>query len=210
MIGIGISTTPNRNVLDLDRFNMFMPAPSHLSVVMDENYEGVAKTKNKLLAELDYCDHIFLFDDDTYPIADNWWVPYTESKEPHLMYQFKLPGKPESDMKPIESYGNIIGYSHTRGAMLYIKREVLDIVGGFDEAYKFGYEHTDWTNRIHNAGLTTFRAMDVVGSDKLIYCMDQDGKVQSSMNLPLRRFNMQVNRSRYQKSKTSKEYKRYK
>jgi hypothetical protein len=30
----------------------------------------------------------FLWDDDAWPIADNWHLPYIESPEPHLAYQF--------------------------------------------------------------------------------------------------------------------------
>lgn len=208
-IGIGVSTTPNRDVLNISKFWEFMPRGVNFAVEEDTNYEGVAVTKNKLLATLDDCDHIFLFDDDTYPIDNDWYIPYVQSKEPHLMYQFKLPGKPSGDMRVVYRSKKIVAYSHTRGAMLYIKREVLDKVGGFDEQYKFGYEHTDWTNRIHNAGLTTYRAMDVPGSDELIYCMDQDGSVKSSVSDELRRENMLRNRALYLKSKTSSEFKEY-
>lgn len=174
---------------------------------------GVAKSKNKCL-ELAYnagAEHIFLFDSDCYPLKDGWHVPYIENKEPHLLYQFKIPGNPACDMRELYRDDEIIAYSHTRGAMLYIHRSVLDVVGGMDTAYGKGmYEHADWTNRIHNAGLTTHRAMDVVGSDKLIYCLDQDVGVESSIPPEVRRRNLRANRGLYQKSKTSKEYKDYK
>lgn len=150
-----------------------------------EERAGVARAKNKCLELLkkDGCDHIFLFDDDTYPLARGWWRPYVESKEPHLMYQFKLPGKKVTDMMKVYEDGDIIAYSHTRGAMLYIDAKVLDVVGGLDTAYNpdGGFEHPDWTNRIHNRGLTTHRAMDVPGSEELLYCLDQGTLVESSI-----------------------------
>lgn len=207
-IGIGISTTPGRNVLTLDNWDRYMPPGTYAIAVTDDKHEGVAKTKNKLLRELDRHEHIFLFDDDTWTISDWWWQPYISSPEKHLMYQFDLPGRKKMGL--LHADGEITAWSHTRGAMIYLHRSVLDIVGGFDEHYKFGYEHADLTNRIHNAGLTTYRAMDVVGSNKLLYCLDQDGKVESSVPEKLRRREMAKNRALYQKSKTSTEFKEYK
>lgn len=229
-IGIGITTRNRHELLNVSFVQMLKHFPKDALLVivddasnvplnspfMDFTYRfnenvGIARAKNKCLELLEECEHIFIFDDDTYPISDDWWKPYVESKEPHLMYQFKLRGKPSSDMRELYRGDKIVAYSHTRGAMLYINRSVLDVVGGMDTAYGQGmYEHTDWTNRIHNAGLTTHRAMDVVGSNKLIYCLDQDVGVESSIPPEVRRRNLRANRGLYQKSKTSKEYKEYK
>lgn len=209
-IGIGISTTPNRSNLMYGFTECTFPPESQLEVIIDTEYEGVAKTKNRLLEELEDNDHIFLFDDDCIPIGIGWWLPYIESGENHLMYQFKLPNKPSSDMRVLYQDDKIISYSHTRGAMIYITKKVLETVGGMDERYQFGYEHADWTNRIHNAGLTTHRAMDVVGSNKLFRCLDQYGKIESSVSDEVRRKNLIKNRGLYLKSKTSKEYMEYK
>ncbi len=207
MIGIGISTTPNRDVLDhtLKQWNKYLPDDATIIVLKDSDYKGVARTKNQLLQWLGACEHIFLADDDCYPIAKDWHKPYIESKEPHLMYQFKLPNKPKSDMRELYRDDKIVSYSHTRGAFIYVHRDVLAVVGGFNPAYgRFGYEHPDWTNRIHNAGLTTHRAMDVPSSDKLLYCLDQDGKVESSVSKTTR-----GNFRLYNESKDSKEYMEY-
>ena len=38
----------------------------------DEDRRGVAFRKNECLRSLKNCDHIFLFDDDCYPINDGW------------------------------------------------------------------------------------------------------------------------------------------
>lgn len=205
MIGIGISRTPERDVLDIRRFKRYLPWPCKILVENDIDHSGVATTKNRLLRQLDDCEHIFLFDDDTYPTASNWWVPYVEHKEPHLMYQFKLPGKPAYDMQELYRDESSVAYSHTRGAMLYIERRVLGVVGGMDTAYGLaGYEHPDWTNRIHNAGLTTHRAMDIPGSNKLLYCLDQDGLVESSIPK-----SHKGNHRLYCQSRLSSEYKEY-
>lgn len=212
-IGIGISTTPNRDVLltTVENIYKYPPPGIELAVENDIFYEGVAVTKNKLLARLDHCEHIFLFDDDCYPIADEWWKPYVESKEPHLMYQFKLPGNHRTDMREIYRDDKIVAYTHTRGAMLYIKKIVLETVGGMDMRYgQAMFEHPDWTNRIYNAGLTSYRAMDVPGSDKLFYCLDQDNRIESSIPEEVRVLNNARNYPLYVKSMKSKEFKAYK
>lgn len=224
-IGIGI-TTRNRKLTFLKSYIKiieFLPPGAKVVVVDDasdfpyvianhrfEQNVGIARAKNKCLELLDDCEHIFLFDDDTYPRSRDWWKPYVESNEPHLMYQFRLPGKPKSDMQELYRDSEVVAYSHTRGCMIYVHRSVLDVVGGMDTAYgEAMYEHTDWTNRIHNAGLTSHRAMDVVDSDRLIYCRDQDVGIQSSIPPDVRRKNLLAHRGLYRKSKTSKEYKEY-
>lgn len=212
MIGIAITTTPERKDAlkkTLEELHRYYPNGAHLAVVHDDTHMGVAYSKNKCLAYL-YdigCEHIFLFDDDTYPIAEGWWKPYVYSKEPHLMYCFKLPSESSSRMKQLGTDGKTVEWSKTRGCMLYIERKVLDIVGGMDTNYgQAFYEHTDWTNRIYNAGLTSKRVMDVVDSDKLLYCLDQDNKIASSIPDSVKRKNMRNNRELYLRSKTSKEF----
>jgi hypothetical protein len=212
-IGIGLSTTPNRDVYKHSFTQLFKYMPQvqfDFALIDDDQYLGIAATKNKLLSKLDQCDHIFLFDDDCYPITDDWWKPYVEHTEPHLMYQFKLPGKPISDMQEVYRDDKTVAYTHTRGAMIYLERRVLDVVGGFDPAYgKYGFEHADFTNRTHNAGLTTHRAMDVPNSHDLLYCLDQDGKVESSLSDAERRASLAKNYRYYRQQKNSKAYKEY-
>jgi len=42
---------------------------------------------------------------------------------------------------------------HLPGAVLAMRREVLDRVGRFDEAFLFEYEETEWEDRVRDAGL---------------------------------------------------------
>lgn len=145
---------------------------------------GIPAAKNKCLELADewHADHIFLFDDDIYPIKTKWWKPYVDSAEAHFQYCW-------SDIKPgrygenhYYSIGKILyqddefySFSHPRGQMLYIDaKRVLPVVGGFDPIYGKGMvEHVDWSWRIHNAGLSTWKNQDVVGSDKLFYSIDE-------------------------------------
>lgn len=211
-IGIGITTTTEREELFAEtrrRINSMRPEGSVLTFNCDKWHVGVAHSKNHCLDILygEGCDHIFLFDDDCWPISKEWWRPYVEHPEPHLMYQFKLKGKPRSDMLELYRDETTVAYSHTRGAMLYIERRVLDAAGGMDTRFKNGFEHPEWTNRIHNAGLTTHRAMDVPDSNKLLYCLDQDGLVKSSIKSDTT--TTSLNRQMYRESMGSREYKEF-
>ena len=94
----------------------------------DENV-GVATAKNKCLELADKwgADHIFLFDSDCHPISPDWHLPYINSGQKHLMYNFRLPNKPKTDMQEIHRDDKITAWTHTRGALLYIHRSVLDV-----------------------------------------------------------------------------------
>src|SRR5690349_8979887 len=102
-VGIGITAHNRPQVFGhtLKMVRRFAPAGSEIVVVDDasdtpepaaifrfDRNAGIARAKNKCLELLDAagCDQLFLFDDDTYPIAKGWELPYIESPEPHLMY----------------------------------------------------------------------------------------------------------------------------
>ena len=191
---------------------------NHVVAVLPEN-KGIAAAKNKCLELADGwgADHIFLFDSDTWPRKQGWEIPYIESKEPHLMYIFTKfaqdgPGGHNlSDCIELYRDANIVAYNHVRGCMLYIDRKVLDAVGGFDERYgKAMFEHTDYSNRIHNTGLTSFRVMDVPDSKSLIYSMDEHREAASSISADQRQQGLKENRALWKASLTSKEYCEYK
>lgn len=212
-IGIGITTTPSR--LDLfseiyGRWIDVMPPNSFLTYFVDHEGEGVSVMKNKCLAKLEEegATHYVLADDDVYPISKDWYKPFTESKEPHLLYNFKLPKKGKNDMRVEYEDDKIVSYSHTRGCFIYVTQKVLDTVGGMDTRYKNGFEHADWTTRIHNAGLTTYRSMSPVGADKLLYCLDQDQKIESSIKLDYK--TKRDNYRLYNANRNSKEWMPYK
>lgn len=226
-IGVGI-TTHNRQALaasTLARIKELTPG-AHIVVVDDasqprvrisdaEVYRfdknvGIARAKNKCLELLSDCDHIFLFDDDTYPLAPGWTEPYVTSPEHHLMYLFEAwaSGTPVGDDAIVYTDANHRAHNHARGCMLYVDRLVLDTVGGMDVRFGMAMnEHLDWSMRIHNAGLTTFRYMDVLGSEQLIYSMDQHQEIRTSIEQ--RGTHRQNNEHLLEESETSKAYMPY-
>lgn len=171
-----------------------LPKDSKLIVVDDCSYipvpeatfrfdtnVGVATAKNKCLEFAEGADFIFLLDDDVRILDSSVWQQYIDSGENCLMYQFKLPNKPPTDMRVLYRDDKLISYSHTRGCFIFITKKVLEVVGGMDTRYTNSFEHPSWIDRIYNSGLTKYRAADLVDSEKLLVSLDQDNKIESSI-----------------------------
>jgi hypothetical protein len=207
-IGIAITTHNRADVLSraISQHKQFLP-PGSLVVVIDDGStpaasvpdgirlirhdksQGIVVSKNRSLEALmdAGCEHLFLWDDDAWPIAAGWHLPYIESPEPHLAYQFlDLAGHNKlNDMAVLYRDDRHIAYTGQRGVMLYYHRSAVEKVGGFDPVYGRGmYEHPDLALRIHNAGLTTWAFADVVGSEKLIHSLDEHELVARSVPRP--------------------------
>lgn len=191
-IAICISTynRPEAFSKTLNEILKFRPPNSEIFIVEDfsENASnlahytfneraGIPNVKNKCL-ELAYksgADHVFLFDDDCYPIVKNWHEPYINSIYNHLCYTF-------------EQYKIATLPDHTRnslanGCMMYFKRICLEEIGGFDLVFGLGkYEHVNLSWRIRNAGLTPYHYMDVRNSKGLFHCMDEQNEIERSFD----------------------------
>ncbi|MDZ7322049.1 glycosyltransferase family 2 protein [Kosakonia sacchari] len=163
--------------------------PEGVRLIRHDKSLGIVASKNASLAALIVagCEHLFLWDDDAWPIADGWWLPYIASPEPHLAYQFlDLAGARKlNDIAVLYRDDKHVAYTGQRGVMLYYHRSVIESVGGFDPIYGRGmYEHSDLALRIHNAGLTSWAFADVVGSEKLIHSLDEHELVERSVPRP--------------------------
>lgn len=193
-VGIAITTHQRPEVLKraIDQHMKHLPAgalvvvvddgsnpaavvPAGVKLLRHEPAKGIAGAKNACIAALidAGCDHLFLFDDDCWPISDGWWKPYIESPESHLMmlweYEFF-----RTDV--------LVAHSRPKGCMLYAERRVIERIGGMDLAFgRWGCEHMQWSDRIFNAGLTSSRYMDVPGSENLFHACDKTLEVQSSV-----------------------------
>ena len=227
-VGVGV-TTHNRRDVALDCIAKIKKlTPDALVVVVDdgstepypdadhrfETPVGIARAKNRcleLLADAG-AEHLFLFDDDAYPLVDGWWQPYVDSPEPHLMRIFPdLTGpKKLNDIAEVYRDTQHVAYTGPRGVMIYAHRSVLDTVGGMDPAFgRWGWEHGDWSNRIHAAGMTTWRFGDVVNSAELVYSLDEHVEVRRSVELAERRQLEKPNSQRYHAQKNTPAYREY-
>lgn len=217
-IGIGV-TEHNRPEMfnkTLEEIKKYSPLGCKIVIVDDasikpvekadyrfEKNVGIAVAKNKCieLLYLSGCEHIFLFDSDTYPICDNWWEPYVKSKEPHLNYIFKdFSDRPTlNDTQEIYRDSEIVAYSHVRGCMMYYHRSALEMSGGMNPIFgKWGYEHPNLSDRIFMLGLTSFRYMDVVNSSELIYSADEHRQVKTTVAGAERQKCIAANKNIYQ------------
>ena len=215
MIGIGICTFNRNKILNetISKIRQFTSLPYKLVIVDDgspisakqatfrfEKNQGSPIAKNKCLELLDDCEHIFLFDDDTYPIKEGWQQAYIGSGVKHLNYTFKYQHTIVDNMRHLEN---------PNGCMMYIHSSVLKKVGGFDTGFiKYGYWHGAYSNRVFNAGLIPHPFMDLVDSKEYIYCHDQSpGNRSATLN---RSSFIPQNRRRYHEKIDSTEYISYK
>lgn len=209
-VGIAISTHQRPEVLKqaIEQHMKYLPAgalvvviddgskpaalvPDGVQLIRHETSQGIVTSKNASLSALmdAGCEHLFLWDDDAWPIADGWHLPYIESPEPHLAYQFlDLAGRNKlNDIAVLYRDEKHVAYTGQRGVMLYYHRSAIEKIGGFDPVYGRGmYEHSDLALRIHNAGLTTWAYADVVGSEKMIHSLDEHEAVERSVPRPER------------------------
>lgn len=136
---------------------------------------GIPRAKNKCLElAMEWgAEHIFLFDDDCYPISDGWELPYIRSLHPHLCFTF------------LPSYASESGHKHHylgNGCMMYVHRSVIERIGGMDPAFGIGkYEHAHFSHRACAAGLIPAPFIDVEGSEGLLYAMDASGEVERTL-----------------------------
>lgn len=223
-VGVGITTHNRYDTFQktLSEIDKHCPSAFKIVVVDDAStvpvpeatyrYEknvGIAVAKNKCFELLDDCDHIFLFDDDTYPVTPNWWQPYVQSGEPHLMYIFQdfANGRKLNDNVLLYQDDKLQSWSHPRGVMCYFQRKCLDKVGGMDPIFgRWGWEHPQLSDRIFNSGLTKFRYADVVGSEKLFYSADEHQTVRSTVLGTARTSQIRRNKDIYISKRGSTEY----
>lgn len=138
---------------------------------------GVAVNKNtglELMMDRTRAEHLFLSDDDCWPLYTVSLDKHTDLGQPHSMVCW---GK----SRALEPVDNVASWSWPRGVMMYTQRSVVDRVGGMDERFgPGGHEHVEWSQRIHNAGLTpapfisplSYITRNYMGARALWSCVD--------------------------------------
>ncbi len=111
---------------------------------------GVAASKNTGIEALMEAgvEHLFLCDDDTWPLHSQALRKHTGLGVAHSMLCW---GK----HRFVRKEGNYAIWSWPRGALLYAHRSVIERAGGMREEFGIGgHEHVEWSRRIHACGLT--------------------------------------------------------
>lgn len=197
-IGIGI-TTHNRHVNAekcLSEVKRLAPKGAKIVIVDDasdvpfkdatfrfRHNVGIAGAKNKCLELLDDCDYVFLFDDDTWPKADNWWQTYIDSGIHHLSFTFdRLVNGALNGNGVFKTEDGLKYHYNPCGCVLFFTRECIEAVGGFNIGFgQYGNEHVDLSVRAYNAGMVPHPFMDVVNSIGLFHSLDYLSRVKSSV-----------------------------
>jgi hypothetical protein len=175
---VAISTHRRPNILAAALSHWATLLPDVLVVNHDRTGHGVGATKNAGIAALmdAGCQHLFLADDDVWPVSVGWALHYIDAPSPHLMHCW---GK--------SRYQNTQGphtiWSWPRGVLLYATREVIDRVGGMRTDFgRVGGEHVEWSRRIHNAGLTEHPFQDAAAArTRVWHCEDYTRATPTSM-----------------------------
>lgn len=159
-VGVAISTHRRPEILGraLQQWAQFLP--DELVVIHDVHGQGVAWAKNQSIAALmdAGCEHLFLADDDVWPIRNGWAELYMNHPEPHLMHCWGRDRYQGDDL-----VAGVSTWSWPKGVILYAERRVIDAVGGMRLDFgRWGGEHGEWSIRIHEAGFTTHTFQDVL------------------------------------------------
>lgn len=212
MVGIGVTAYRRQSDFDcIDKIIRFSSTPCKIVIVRD--FEGVAEAKNECLKSLQDCENIFLFDSDIFPKIYGWEKTYIESGLNHLCFTFSHfeNGRQNGNRTLIKTENGISRYVTPCGCMLYIHRDCINAIGGFDTSFEgYAYEHVNFSQRVHNAGLTPHPFMDVANSLDLFHSMDYHGEVESSVSPEDRMKYIQHNRPIWEAKKLSKEFIPYK
>lgn len=144
-------------------------AESPLPIILRSSRQrlGVSKAKNACLAGLQDVDHVFLSDDDAWPIQsgwEQWWIDASAAgNASHTMW---IPDCTNYDVvglhvllsshHPVQQLNRISSFSNCLGVFLYFSRKALDALGGFDcrMPNPYGYEHAQLSKRAYRLGLT--------------------------------------------------------
>ena len=140
-----------------------------------EDRRGVAYRKNECLRNLKDCDYIFLFDEDCFPIDDNWIEVFINAHKAtgnhHFIYQHET-----AEVNALDEKNGIVSYDNCNGCMMFLTKETLSKVGAFSPNFGlYGYEHANYSNRVHMAGLTPYgRYICPKDAYKHLYSLDID------------------------------------
>jgi len=136
---------------------------------------SIARLKNKCIELLDHCDFIFLFDENICPITHNWYKLYIESYYDtgiHHFYHYNSNSNSSnnninyihsrinnSDIKIINQISTVNDNSFFGNFMIFITNQCVKKVGGIDIINQlYGFECTDFTDRIYNSIMSHAKA----------------------------------------------------
>lgn len=145
-IGIGVTNYKRPDMLNKFLAELYdnTTYDHHLVIATDtdDDRKGIAFRKNECLRALKDCDHIFLFDDDCYPIKKGWEDYFINSGYNHLLYL-------NASHNHFDTTGELELYKDCGGVFMYMTKGAVERVGAFNEEYKlYSFEHAEYSIRI--------------------------------------------------------------
>lgn len=148
--GVGVITVGLRPIHDY-----LLPDDCTFVIVEDTERNGVAWARNQCLRQLDHCEHIFLFDDDCWPVMGGWADYWAEQCVRAAIRYSALPEAFKTGHAFTITQGDMIPWLGGIGAAIYQHRSALDVIGGYNEALRgYGLEDAGRADRAQRAGLT--------------------------------------------------------
>lgn len=152
--GVGVITIGRRPIHDY-----LLPDDCEFVVITDTHRRGVAWARNQALRCLDHCEHIFLFDDDCWPVMRGWAEYWAGQCEVAGVTYSALPEafktKPLRPVVELLLMDELLAWDGGIGAAIYQHRSALDVIGGYNERlHGYGFEDAGRADRAQRAGLT--------------------------------------------------------
>jgi GT2 family glycosyltransferase len=174
-IGIGVTSYNRPEMLNkflesLKKYSTYKHK-LHVAIDTDEDRKGVAVRKNECLRALKDCDHIFLFDDDCWPIKQGWEDFFIKRQDVNLNHFLFLNDRLHFKTHTHMNTAHI--YKECGGVFMYLSKKAVEAVGAFDEKFeKWGFEHADYSLRVHKSKWNWMPYLCLRGTEEYLYSED--------------------------------------
>jgi len=147
--------------------------------------QGVGRCKNLALSFLTSkkCEHLFLVEEDILVNDPYAFKRYINTSKvtglKHLMFS-KINKNPKIKTILYEDGRGVDFHQNFQGAFMYMRKDLLDVVGPFDVGYMNAFEHADWSFMCVRRGYlpSMWWSPDVMNSDK--YISEIEGATENS------------------------------
>lgn len=190
MIGIGCITYNRPQHLKYWREQVikFSQEDSIIYIADDtKDRKGIAFRTNECLNKLKDCDYIFIFNDDCFPTQIGWENYFINSSLECEQQHFQMLLESSSNRliaiaKDLDkkNFTAVNIYENTNGCMMFMSKNCIEKVGGYNIDFGlYGFEHADYSNRIHKAGLTPLGKYSCPSeANKFIFALDLEAETQ--------------------------------